>query len=519
MIHAFLFVTHNNRDRDGHGPEFHYHMYRINKEAGTNITVYHRFHEEARFYQQHWWRCNGPCQTRPPYFGMVKRAMNRAPGPTDFWWKDHQATCGGRYIKVHEPDRFYEKKVKQISKKGVSASAGGKNDIRNFFPFLGKENVLGNSSETSGSVTSGMFSQPSHKPHFPLPQSNANNTMGLKDSYNKNISVGAFCGKQNETDCTNTKVCVNANEQNGWMSPRNSPKKPLFGSKAHTASSSGNKGSVRTGNFGGSLVIRGGGTLVITAKDSKKGVSNVGTVNGNSNDGKKLINNFVPFCGKGHTLGGETVATVNSRKSEMGTSHSPKNPILLEAPSKALGNSILLVEAKANKRYGSVAENDVQKKLKNESSFDLTTDAEGLPGTNDNSVKCPVCNVEVAELYVNTHLDSCLGTAFVADHPTAIENCSVKSETDSSKIKCPACNSEMLKCNLNVHLDICLGAVFCNASVDGENGGGDDDDDWENTSFGGMKPENNSYPCPCCGMLVTYAEMNTHLDHCLTGTE
>lgn len=39
MIHAYLFVTNNNRDRDGHGPEFHKHMYRINKEAGTNITV------------------------------------------------------------------------------------------------------------------------------------------------------------------------------------------------------------------------------------------------------------------------------------------------------------------------------------------------------------------------------------------------------------------------------------------------------------------------------------------------
>jgi uncharacterized protein (UPF0218 family) len=39
MIHAFLFVTDNNRDRDGHGPEFRSHMYRINKEAGTNITV------------------------------------------------------------------------------------------------------------------------------------------------------------------------------------------------------------------------------------------------------------------------------------------------------------------------------------------------------------------------------------------------------------------------------------------------------------------------------------------------
>lgn len=34
MIHAYLFLTENNRDRDGHGPEFHKHMYRINKEAG-----------------------------------------------------------------------------------------------------------------------------------------------------------------------------------------------------------------------------------------------------------------------------------------------------------------------------------------------------------------------------------------------------------------------------------------------------------------------------------------------------
>lgn len=35
MIHAYLFVTDNNRDRDGHGPEFHKHMYRINSEAGA----------------------------------------------------------------------------------------------------------------------------------------------------------------------------------------------------------------------------------------------------------------------------------------------------------------------------------------------------------------------------------------------------------------------------------------------------------------------------------------------------
>lgn len=39
MIHGYLFLTNNNRDRDGHGPEFCKHMRRINQEAGTNITV------------------------------------------------------------------------------------------------------------------------------------------------------------------------------------------------------------------------------------------------------------------------------------------------------------------------------------------------------------------------------------------------------------------------------------------------------------------------------------------------
>ena len=37
MIHAFLFVTDNNDDHDGHGPEFHKHMYRINAATGANI--------------------------------------------------------------------------------------------------------------------------------------------------------------------------------------------------------------------------------------------------------------------------------------------------------------------------------------------------------------------------------------------------------------------------------------------------------------------------------------------------
>ncbi|KAL7388073.1 hypothetical protein ABVT39_006647 [Epinephelus coioides] len=121
MIHALLFVTQNNRDRDGHGPEFCKHMNRINNATGTKISIYHSFHDEVDVYRQHWWKCNGPCQNRRPYFGFVKRAMNRAPSALDPWWEDHRRTCGGTYTKVKEPEG-YGKKGKKDSKKDGKTS-------------------------------------------------------------------------------------------------------------------------------------------------------------------------------------------------------------------------------------------------------------------------------------------------------------------------------------------------------------------------------------------------------------
>lgn len=158
MIHAYLFVSHNNRDRDGHGPEFHNHMYRINGEAGTNITVFHSFHDEVMLYKQHWWRCEGACQKRPPFFGMVRRAMNRAPGLNDRWWAEHERNCGGKFIKVKEPEK------KTAAKKSVSSSKTSQSnkenscinlpDIRNFLPVTNSSsNKSTNSTKTSNIQT------------------------------------------------------------------------------------------------------------------------------------------------------------------------------------------------------------------------------------------------------------------------------------------------------------------------------------------------------------------------------
>ena len=154
MIHAYLFITDNNDNHDGHGPEFHKHMYRINAATGANISVYHTFHDEVELYKQHWWRCDGPCTQRPPFYGFVKRTMNRAPGPRDRWWSQHSQSCGGNFVKVKEPDGFGKKGKKggdQKSKTDKTDKTEGP-DIRKFFGGNNKENNkdAGNSSRVKG---------------------------------------------------------------------------------------------------------------------------------------------------------------------------------------------------------------------------------------------------------------------------------------------------------------------------------------------------------------------------------
>nr|XP_055164957.1 DNA-dependent metalloprotease SPRTN isoform X2 [Nyctereutes procyonoides] len=123
------------------------------------VEVYHTFHDEVDEYRRHWWRCNGPCQYKKPYYGYVKRATNRAPSVHDYWWAEHQKTCGGTYIKIKEPEN-YSKKGKGKTKVGKQPTAAENKDKSNrgetqlLIPFSGKGYVLG---ETSNSPSSGKF--------------------------------------------------------------------------------------------------------------------------------------------------------------------------------------------------------------------------------------------------------------------------------------------------------------------------------------------------------------------------
>lgn len=149
MIHAYLFVASNDRDRESHGENFHLHMHRINGETGAKISVYHSFHDEVRHYKTHVWRCNGPCQHEKPYLGFVRRARNRAPSVNDLWWEAHKAKCNGEFVKIGEPEGFKARKRKVV---------GEEEKVEFQESWNSKGHVLGSTwSETHG-YGSGRFS-------------------------------------------------------------------------------------------------------------------------------------------------------------------------------------------------------------------------------------------------------------------------------------------------------------------------------------------------------------------------
>ncbi|RDI85768.1 Zinc finger protein [Venturia inaequalis] len=120
-IHAYFFLTAGWRhsrgdDGTGHGTGFLLLADAINSHGNYDITVYHTFHDEVDSYRTHVWKCDGICQNQPPYFGMVKRSMNRAPSSSDPWFTKHEFECGGSYTKISEPD-LTKQQLKALSAK------------------------------------------------------------------------------------------------------------------------------------------------------------------------------------------------------------------------------------------------------------------------------------------------------------------------------------------------------------------------------------------------------------------
>nr|XP_056709175.1 DNA-dependent metalloprotease SPRTN [Euleptes europaea] len=363
MIHALLFVTHNNKDHDSHGPEFCKHMNRINHLTGANITIYHEFNEEVDSYRQHWWRCNGPCQSRKPYFGYVKRAMNRAPSANDLWWSEHQQTCGGTFTKIKEPENYSKKGTEKNQGKLPADDKGKARGVgkQSVIPFSGKGFVLG--------VRSGESSlQRTTSPNRELFSSQQHSSPGLKGpNPKKEIEF------EPSVSCIDTGRTLYCSEKNNHVSTIKLPKVSVANTKAYI-------------NVNGSPI--------------RKTSFNAGRSSLFATNAKYISPPFKET--QKRTLPEATVSTPGRQTTSQGNSsmHAYRvPPKQAKMEDKGAFANYFIKKSAPGQTSPSV-------KSKAESaSYDYSATCASDP---TRKVSCPVCHSPVLEAKINEHLDSCL---------------------------------------------------------------------------------------------------------------
>ncbi|KAF1505391.1 SprT-like domain-containing protein Spartan, partial [Eudyptula minor novaehollandiae] len=371
MIHALLFVTNNDKDRESHGPEFCKHMRRINRLTGANVTIYHTFHDEVDLYRQHWWRCNGPCQNRKPYFGYVKRSMNRAPSARDFWWIEHQETCGGTFTKVKEPENFSKKskeKTQPAKLPNSELTSKGKTqtcDTQDLMPFSGKGYRLGGgdgglSEKSTNSSSSVRNSETPGSQHRSTPKTIPIPKNEIK--FEKSPRSGIFFPLYTD----------DASEKINLASKREFPKPSVANTKAYK-------------NVSGSPIK----IARVTEEKSNQGSASGKRVVPLHNRPRKQI------CFEQAT----TVQVASEKKSSERTNALQQWPKMEDKT--AFENYFI-------KKGSTDVTLSINTPMKTKAESTVSSASSSTAVRQDKKVICPVCQTEVLESKVNEHLDSCL---------------------------------------------------------------------------------------------------------------
>lgn len=562
MIHAYLFLTNNDRDRDGHGPTFCKHMCRINKEAGTNITIYHNFHNEVKLYQNHWWKCNGPCRFRPPFFGTVRRSMNRAPGPSDFWWNEHQRNCNGQFVKIKEPENF-----KSHSKQSDKLKSKNQRSEKRITDWLMQNSPV--ILDAAAKPTSSKVSL-THNDSKILTQRNDMPST----SKDNNAGTNSFCAvnEKNTQDLSlgMKKLGGSSNNVHGWGTSGPSGKIEKDTSK--------NSSKNRTFSYSGVL----GG--------SNSGQSNLLTkfmrVNDDENSRRESTrrNSFESLTSavRQQRSANNSVLNLSQPRNNSVSCPTCNVPMTLENIYSHVDTCLIHDNTLIDEINNNINNNNNNEELMlpirtfSTPTVEQNVDANipnkrprlDNPDETAEYVNCPVCNRRLPSADINQHLDECLLEAdtirkaaipstsrasfddsiisinsfstsiYDLDDSVIIESHSIIDEapeaqsrastsTDEGnptdlKQKCLVCNIQIPSdISLNEHLEECIGSVFNDDTmiIDDENDNNDKND--KNDKNDDDTPvENNSmenrYPCPVCMQMISENLMNQHLDTCLT---
>lgn len=407
MIHAYIMLSGKSRSegRDGHGPEFHKKMHRINQLAKCNITVYHSFHDEVRHYKVHHWRCDGPCRNKHPFFGWVQRSQNRAPSKNDFWWANHQRQCGGTFVKVAGPEMQEGDGSKNRKRKQPFGKIGG--DVSGPLSKMLKKTMIGTRTSTSLTVSSTTTKV----------QSDLFQPSTLKANSSKITGLSGF-----------TDSHINQSSQS---SRNNNFFKPLISTvpKSFVPFQG-------TGNVLGSINTSG----TSQATDQRLGHSKIpGTSKHND-----------------HSLGRMNMAVVNDKSLSASTSkirktiHTPplRQTTLDWLRSNKLGTASTLSEGTKTTKTPSFADQLRGRKLIEElfSSDEEATESDLKAGFSSAAQERPLTNLPqnaAPIVIVDRDNDSCTN---ISDHVANLFH----------EVNCPVCLKKVSEKDINTHLDACL---------------------------------------------------------------
>lgn len=494
-----------------------------------------------KLYQNHWWKCNGPCQHRPPFFGTVRRSMNRAPGRLDFWWNEHQRNCNGQFIKIKEPENF-----KSHSKQSDKLKSKNQRPERRITDW-----IIQNSPEildASAKPTSSKVSR-THSDSKILTQRNNDMPSTSKDNGGTNSFRAVNEKNTQDLSLGMKKLGGSSNNVHGWGTSGPSGKVEKDTSKSIS----------KNPTFSCSGVLGG----------SNSGQSNLLTKFMRVNDDE----NYRRESTRRNSFESANNSVLNLSQPRNNSVSCPtcNVPMTLENIYRHVDTCLIHDNTLIDEINNNINNNNNNEELMlpirtfSTSTVEQSVDA-NIPNKHprvDNPdeteyVNCPVCNRRLPPADINQHLDECLLEAdtirkaaipstsrasfddniisinsfstsiYDLDDSVIIESHSIIDETPEAQShaststdegnatdlqqKCLVCDMEIPpEISLNEHLEECIGSVFNDDTmiIDDENDKNDDDIPVENNSM------ENRYPCPVCMQIISENLMNQHLDTCL----
>lgn len=337
--------------------------------------------------------------------------MNRAPGPRDPWFRDHQNSCNGTFIKVKEPENYGKKKKKgegkpeNSSNKAVEKKSPSK-DIRTFF---GKGHVLSSRSPTKASPQKEVAKKPEVKGLPRFYDTDSDDELDLPTVHQqKNLAKPRSSDSDtnfNEKDLPEAilKDLLSDSEDELLCDALDTQEKLLSPSSSKTTNSDSGKSAGRE------VGVEDSNTSDLSDKPS---CSKPSTSNQTETPNSDVQNKLREIWGKKYE---------NQSKNKTLNKTSIKRPLSKPQPATKRIKTDETIDLTTNAVY---PKNTLprEEKLLRHSSVETTSSASGTDEVlRENPVvssfnvietdvcKCPVCGKDILSTHINQHLDACLG--------------------------------------------------------------------------------------------------------------